>query len=140
MMYYTRGKIAREAGIGFETLRFYEKQGLIKPIDVMENGYKLYDKGILKRLLFIRNAKDCGFSLEEIKKMFSIIEGEQKSKEEVENILFLKIQQIDEQISSLKSMKITLSKVHENLHSPQCEYLKALLFNSKNEEDQTNTV
>lgn len=65
---YLRGELAKEAQINMETLRFYEKNGLIPLPHRSAGGYRLYPEETLLRIAFIRNAKSCGFTLKEIKK------------------------------------------------------------------------
>src|SRR4029453_8113286 len=61
------GEVARRAGVGVETLRFYERSGLLNRPARTEGGYRLYDAETLKTLEFIRRAQSLGFTLEEIK-------------------------------------------------------------------------
>ncbi|MBB6673074.1 MerR family transcriptional regulator [Cohnella nanjingensis] len=65
---YTRGQLAKLANVNGETLRYYEKQGLLPPPARSESGYRLYADADLARLAFIKNAQSCGFTLREIKK------------------------------------------------------------------------
>ncbi|WP_054940456.1 MerR family transcriptional regulator [Paenibacillus ihuae] len=65
---YLSGEMAKAAKVNIETLRYYEKHGLLPAPQRSESGYRLYNEETLQRLLFIRNAKRCGFTLKEIKK------------------------------------------------------------------------
>ena len=64
-MNLTIGKIARQAGVGIETVRFYEKQGLLRELQRTEANYRLYPEEEVARLRFIKRAKELGFSLKE---------------------------------------------------------------------------
>lgn len=64
--YLKIGEIARESGVGVETLRFYESRGLIEPATRTQSGYRLYDAGVFSRLGFIKKAQSIGFTLDEI--------------------------------------------------------------------------
>ena len=66
MSTFTIGKIARAVGLGAETVRFYERQGLIPPPARSPAGYRLYDADAIARLRFIGRAKTLGFTLAEI--------------------------------------------------------------------------
>jgi DNA-binding transcriptional MerR regulator len=68
MSNYLRGEMAKAAQVNIETLRYYEKHGLLPAPQRSESGYRLYSEETLQRLLFIQNAKRCGFTLKEIKK------------------------------------------------------------------------
>ncbi len=61
------GKVARRAGVGVETIRFYEREGLIAEPPRRESGYRQYPEEAVSRVRFIRRAKELGFTLKEIK-------------------------------------------------------------------------
>lgn len=62
----TIGTVARRAGVGVETVGFYERQGLLQVPDRRASGYRHYDEGVVARLRFIRRAKELGFPLKEV--------------------------------------------------------------------------
>ena len=62
----------RNAGVGVETVRFYERQGLIEEPPRRPSGYREYDDEVVSRLGFIRRAKELGFTLKEIKELLSL--------------------------------------------------------------------
>ena len=61
------GEMAKKGGVSIQTIRFYERRGLLPSPPRKESGYRLYGQADLKRLLFIRQAKALGFSLDEIR-------------------------------------------------------------------------
>ena len=68
----TIGEVARQAGIGVETVRFYERQGLIPDPPRSDSGYRNYPSSAVSRLCFIKLAKELGFSLKEISELLSL--------------------------------------------------------------------
>lgn len=68
----TIGKVARLAEVGVETIRFYEREGLIEEPSRGESGYRQYPKETIQRLRFIKRAKDLGFTLREIKELLAL--------------------------------------------------------------------
>ena len=68
----TIGKLAKELNIGVETIRFYERESLIKQPIKPESGYRLYSNAIADQLKFIANAKALGFTLKEISSLMSM--------------------------------------------------------------------
>lgn len=69
----TISKVAREAGVGVETVRFYERRGLIEqPPKPNSGGFRIYPEDAVARIRFIRQAQDLGFSLREIEELLSI--------------------------------------------------------------------
>ncbi len=63
------GRLAAQAGVGIETVRFYERRGLVQPAARSANGYRLYGPDELRRVLMIRTAQTLGFTLREIKEV-----------------------------------------------------------------------
>lgn len=69
---YTIGQLARLSGAGVETIRYYEREGLISEPPRRASGYRQYPEGALSRLRFIRHAKALGFSLKDIKALLEL--------------------------------------------------------------------
>ena len=101
----TISNIAKEVGIGVETIRYYERIGLIKQPQKPESGYRVYDKAISQQLFFIKRAKELGFSLKEISDIMII--GDNNCKETKE-IALHKLQNIKSKIDDLKSISKSL--------------------------------
>jgi DNA-binding transcriptional MerR regulator len=66
------GQLARAAGVGTDTVRFYERAGLLPQPERTAAGYRMYDEAALKRLRFIKQAQALGFSLDEIKRVLNL--------------------------------------------------------------------
>lgn len=75
MLGLTIGKLARQSGVGIDTVRFYERAGLLPKAQRTASGYRLYAAGDADRLRFIRRAKALGFSLEEIAELLQLNAG-----------------------------------------------------------------
>lgn len=124
---YLKGQIAEIAQINSETLRFYERSKLIPPPRRTKSGYRLYSEATLNRLEFIKNAKSAGFTLKQIKEMFTIAENQGVDMKDVAQIVDEKIKEIDSRISSLEEMKAALINFKNNeRQSIQCPYILAL--------------
>mgnify|MGYP000673699022 CR=1 FL=1 len=65
----TIGKLAKEAGVGVETVRFYERKGLIQKPQKRESGFRTYSQEEVSRIRFIRRAQELGFTLREVKEL-----------------------------------------------------------------------
>ena len=88
-------KLAKKCGVSTDTIRYYEKKGLMKSPLRQDNGYRLYCEIDLVRLQFIRTAKKLGFTLEEIRIFLPEIQDNQLYKKDLENKLQQKVIQID---------------------------------------------
>lgn len=72
MSQWSIGQIAKRAGVGIDTLRYYEREGLLSPTGRLASGYRRYGESELKRLRFIRRAKALGFSLDDIRSLLAL--------------------------------------------------------------------
>jgi MerR family copper efflux transcriptional regulator len=68
----TIGKLAKQANVGVDTIRYYERQGLLPRVQRAQSGYRLYSQDDADRLSFIRRAKSLGFSLEDIRELLRL--------------------------------------------------------------------
>jgi MerR family mercuric resistance operon transcriptional regulator len=71
----TIGQLAKEAGVGIETIRYYQRRGLLETPRKPPTGRRLYPEAMQSRIAFIRRAQYLGFSLEEIKALLRISDG-----------------------------------------------------------------
>lgn len=105
MKVLTRGQLAKKAGVNPETVRYYEKIGLLsKPLRT-ESGYRLFSEEDVKRIKFIKRAKELGFTLKEIKELLQLrfeTEGECK---EVREIAEVKLKDVEKKIEDLEKIK-----------------------------------
>jgi len=106
------GELSKQTGFQIETLRYYEKQGLLEPVARTESGYREYDEESLLQLRFIQQAKSVGFSLSEISELLTLrVERDQHSCGDVKLIAEQKLQQIESKIKELHKMRKALHKI-----------------------------
>lgn len=103
------GQIARQGGIGVETVRFYERQGLLEKPSRNESGYRQYPPEAVSRLHFIKKAKEVGFSLKEIKELLSLRLDETATCQDVRSRAEAKILDIEQKLQALTRMKQALT-------------------------------
>jgi len=107
----TRGELAKECGVNIEALRYYEKRRLIDPPMRSEIGYRLYSKEDAARIRFIRNAQKLGFTLNEILELLKLRVNKNESCESVLKKTKKKLNEVEQKIIGLKSMKKVLKKM-----------------------------
>ena len=107
----TIGQVAKLAGVGVETIRFYEREGLLKKPKRKQSGYRLFGPEVVDRIRFIKSVKDLGFSLKEIRELLFLRADSKGSAKEVKRRIDLKIVQIDRRIQDLKRVRSALAKV-----------------------------
>ncbi len=113
-MELTIGSLAKKAKLNLETLRYYERRGLLKPVRRTASAYRLYDEESFKRLNFIRQAQGLGFSLKEILELLSLEALSPRACGKVLVKAKAKALQIREKREALKRMKDTLNRLIEN--------------------------
>jgi DNA-binding transcriptional MerR regulator len=114
------GELSKKTGFSRDTIRFYEKIGLIKLEDDLRGRYELkdYPEGVLRRLLAIRKMKDLGFTLQETRGVFLLFEEGILEPVRGKRYVERKIQRIEQQINELMAVK---AKLQEVVDSPSCE-------------------
>lgn len=105
------GEVARRADVGIETIRYYEKQGLLAEPDRRPSGYRQYDDSVVSRLQFIRRSKELGFTLAEIKELLGLWFDVTTKCVHVRQRAEQKIGDIEDKIRSLQKMKRSLKKI-----------------------------
>jgi len=107
----TIGHLAREAGVNLETVRYYERRGLLPKPPRSASGYRLFPSDAARRLRFIRRAQEIGFSLKEIRELLSLRVSRTTTSRDIRARAEAKIVDIDARIRSLGSMKKALRKL-----------------------------
>lgn len=113
------GELARSAGVSPDTLRHYERLGVLKEPPRTEAGYRLYPPDALSRVLLIRNALAVGFSLDELTRILRLRDSDQAPCREVAEMAQEKVSALDLQIEQLidlrDSLKLTVKKWERRL-------------------------
>lgn len=126
----TVGRLAREAGINLETVRFYEQKGLLPKPPRSATGYRLYSPDSTRRLRFIKRAQQLGFSLCEIRELLALRMSPQTNNAEIRRRTELKIADIESKIKTLESIREVLRQLVQSCaqcapHS-KCPILESL--------------
>lgn len=117
----TIGVLSKKSETDAQTIRYYERLGLMSNPERTESNYRLYNESAVFRLCFIKRAKETGFSLNDIKILLGMADGKVRRCKEVREFATTRLDKIQTQIRNLRSMERTLS----NLVS-QCVNLKTL--------------
>ncbi len=126
----TIGKVALRAGVNVQTVRYYERVGLVEPITRKESGYRLYDPEAVKRIGFIKHAQKLGFSLNEIEVLLRLQVIDVKSCDEVRTKVEERLRDVRRMMTQLKRMEKVLTElVHSCLYRKKtdpCPILRSL--------------
>src|SRR5260370_696297 len=131
MKHVTIGQVAQRAGVGIETVRFYEREGLLNvPARSPTSGYRLFEEEVIARMLFILRAKRLGFTLNEIKELLSLRVDPGTCCEDVKARAEVKIADIEARIRTLQRMRKALLRLTQECGEkgggPDCPILEAL--------------
>ena len=109
--YLTIGALATATGVKVETVRYYEKAGLIAPPARTEGNYRAYRPQDLERLRFIRRTRDLGFSLDEVRTMLDLANQGDRDCGSVDALATRHLDEVDRKIADLQSLRRELASV-----------------------------
>jgi Hg(II)-responsive transcriptional regulator len=120
---------AKEAGVNTQTLRYYERRGLLPKPPRRDSGYREYPDDAVRIVRFIKRAQELGFSLDEIEDLVRLRGVRRAERQRVRSIAEKKIVQIDEKVAHLQAMRQALSTLVKSCHqggAAECPIIDAL--------------
>ena len=120
---------AKHTGLSNKTIRYYESIGLVSSASREANGYRLYGEKQLKELGFVYHARELGFTLDECRELLTLYNDHTRKSADVKAIARSRIENINQRISQLQTMKNSLTKLVECCHGndkPDCPILDGL--------------
>lgn len=124
------GTLARRAGVNKQTIRYYERIGLIEPAPRNESGYRIYSEAVVDRIRFIQRSKDLGFQLTEIEELLNLRIDGRTNCDRVREKAREKREDVRRKIIDLKQMEKVLGQLIESCASrnptTKCPILESL--------------
>lgn len=123
------GDVAKITGCNIETIRYYEREGVMPPPRRSPGGHRLYSRQLVERLNFIRRSRELGFSMLEVRELLRIVDREQVSCEKVKDIAEAHIEDITRRIDDLQRMKDMLQDLSRQCSGddvPECPIIESL--------------
>jgi MerR family copper efflux transcriptional regulator len=111
MIGLSTSEVAKQAGINLESIRFYEKQGLLPKAPRTRSGYRVFSEESVRRVRFIKRAQELGFSLKEIKELLALRLDPDSGCGQVRQRAETKLRDTEEKIRDLQRMKKTLARL-----------------------------
>ncbi|MEQ8724825.1 MAG: MerR family DNA-binding protein [Sandaracinaceae bacterium] len=105
------GELARAADVGVETIRYYERRGLLAQPPRRTSGYRQYPPGAVRRVRFIRRAQTLGFTLKEIEELLALRVDDDRSCADVRALARAKLEDIERRVAELQQMGRALERV-----------------------------
>jgi MerR family mercuric resistance operon transcriptional regulator len=126
----TIGRLARESAVNLDTIRYYERRGLLPKPPRSESGYRLFPPDAIKRVRFIREAQRLGFSLKEIEELLTLRKDTASSCADVRRRTQAKIADVEARIQALRTIRAALLALAASCTGrgpvTQCHILEAL--------------
>ncbi len=126
---YSIGEVARRSGVKIETIRFYERSGLLAPPPRTTGGHRVYGSAAAKRLNFIRRARELGFTLAQVRELLAFADERGATCAEVERLARDHLVEVRSRIADLSRMDVVLSDLVTHCAGdkvPECPILEAL--------------
>ncbi len=126
-----RGELAKSASCNIETIRYYEKIGLLPPPDRTASGHRIYADDDRKRLGFILRSRELGFSISELRTLLDLVDSDNYTCGEILSLTTGHIEEIQRRISDLKRLEHSLmdmSRMCEGGEVPDCPIVDALFM------------
>ena len=123
------GALAKESAVNIETIRYYEKIGVMPKAPRSAGGYRLYAPEHLERLTFIRRGRELGFSLDELRELLRLVDGGTCTCAEVRALTLDHVVSIREKIADLKRLERVMTLVASQCSGrkiPDCPIIDAL--------------
>ena len=125
----TRGEIARHAGCNIETVRYYEKIGLLFDPPRTDSGHRIYGTDHVKRLAFIIRGRALGFGIEELRGFLDLVDGGAVTCAEVKSRTLEHLTDVQNKLSDLKRLEKVLKDISNRCdgdESPDCPIIDAI--------------
>lgn len=113
------GDLAKKAGCQVETVRYYEREGLLPAPARTEGNYRLYGSQHLERLVFIRNCRTLDMTLEEIQRLLALRDLPHESCAGINSLVDEHIEHVEARINSLLALRDQLAELRDRCNSPQ---------------------
>jgi Hg(II)-responsive transcriptional regulator len=124
------GEVASGAGVNIQTLRYYERRGLLEAPDRTASGYREYPSETVRLIRFIKRAQDLGFTLKEIEELIALRDAKGRKRSKVQALAEAKVRDIDKKLAQLQAMRSALHTMVERCACrdgrPMCPILEAL--------------
>lgn len=124
-----RAALARRTGCNLETIRYYEKVGMMPDPPRTASGYRIYDEAHVSRLRFILRARELGFSIEEIRELLGLVDGGTQTCAEVKERTERHLADVRTKIADLKRIEKVLASTSARCSGdevPECPMLETL--------------
>lgn len=115
------GEVARDAGVNVETLRYYERRGILQAPERRASGYREYTEEAVGVVRFVKRAQELGFSLDEIETLLTLASGGPESCDSARTLASRKLGELDTKMRSIHAMQESLRRLVATCEMPRAE-------------------
>lgn len=127
-------EVAAETGVNVQTLRYYERRGLLPEPERSDSGYRLYDLEAVRTIRFVKRVQQLGFSLEEVETLLGLAAGGPESCQAARALAVEKLEQLEQKLASLMSMRESLRQFVATCHRSPSRRVCPLLDTTKSDD------
>jgi Hg(II)-responsive transcriptional regulator len=123
------GETAEQAGVNVQTLRYYERRGLLPKPPRRASGYREFPDDAVRVVRFIKRAQELGFSLDEVEDLLKLRRGSRLNRKQIRSVAERRVRQIEQKISELARMRAALRRLVHACHEGatlDCPIIEAL--------------
>lgn len=123
------GALSEKTGCNIETIRYYEREGLLPDPPRTDGGHRMYGEEHLKRLTFIRRSRELGFTLEEVRGLLKMVDGGHYTCAEVKSLTLEHLKDVRGKLADLKKLEKALKHLADQCtgdEAPDCPIVEAL--------------
>lgn len=128
---YRISQLAKACNVNKETIRYYERLGLIPEPTRSDSGYRMYPEDMVQRIGFIKRMQDLGFTLQEIDKLLGVVDRDEVKCKDMYDFTVLKLREIQSKIQDLRKIERMLislkEKCPENKEMFECPIIETLM-------------
>ena len=123
------GELARATGTKAETIRYYEREGILPAADRTDSNYRDYSAGHLATLTFVRRARELGFSMAQVRELLALSDHDDKPCEDVDQLVKQQLFEVERKIADLAALRDELAELARSCQSDrigQCRIVESL--------------
>lgn len=123
------GELARATGTKAETIRYYEREGILPPADRTDSNYRDYSHEHLASLTFVRRARELGFSMAQVRELLALSEHDDKPCEDVDHLVQSQLVEVERKILDLSALRDELSQMLRSCQADrigECHVIESL--------------
>jgi MerR family mercuric resistance operon transcriptional regulator len=123
--YLTIGQVAAGAGVCVDTVRYYERRGVLPPIERLSSGYRAFRPETVERIAFVKELQTLGFRLDELIRLLKLVDSSEPPCAAARSLAVATMDRVDTKIRALSATRQRLASLLERCHGDDCQLADA---------------